>query len=138
MVQVSEVMNTWVLCRGRVPGLIHSQFDLRPPTLGRGFECVGGSKEFGQISFASLDAAIDIFAGNLGVNERKGFYPDWARQCNRLMCPCVNNRDFYWSRYCKTTGLAGIFVALGKKYDSALLYYFYRTRMVVCLKRHKK
>ena len=60
--------------------------------------------------------------------------PDWAKQEHRFYAPCIADPDWHWRRECTCTTLGGIFALLGTEYDAALLYYFYRTRRVVCVK----
>ena len=137
-VELSPKLNQRILCKVRAPTQVHTQFATRPPTLGGGFVCEAGSEEFGKVSEANIQAMVQYYVEIWGLGQPGDYFPDWAAQTNRLTCPCKRASEFHWIRYCMTTGLGGIFAALGQDYDAALLYYFYRTRMVVCMKRQKR
>ena len=97
---------------------------------------MGGSKEFGKVEEAEEREMVETWAETWCI-PTEGLQPDWSKQTNRLFCPC-EWADYHWARYCLATGLGGLFVALGKEYDAAVIYYFYRTRVVVAMKRQKR
>ena len=70
--------------------------------------------------------------------EKKCF-PNWAKQVNRVICPCIDPACGYeWARRGTVLTLGELFLALGREYAAAEIYSFYRTLRIVALKRRKQ
>ena len=72
------------------------------------------------------------------------FFPDWSAQKYRVAVPCLNVQGFEWRRCGKVASLDEILLALGHVeavdtggYLAASIYYLYRSRRIVCVKRQK-
>ena len=69
----------------------------------------------------------------------KKFFPNWAKQVNRVICPCIDPACGYeWARRGTVLTLGELFLALGREYAAAEIYSFYRTLRIVALKRRKQ
>ena len=61
-----------------------------------------------------------------GEKDRR-FVPNWAKQVNRVTCPCVDPAcGFEWARRGTVLTLGELFLALGKQYSAVNIYSFYR------------
>ncbi len=63
--------------------------------------------------------------------------PDWQKETNRLAVPCRQTLSAQWRRAGLVTTLGQLFLALGGRWNGAIIYEYYRTLRVVALCRKK-
>ena len=63
--------------------------------------------------------------------------PHWEAQRLRTVVPCVGTQAYEWRRTGQVVTLGTLFMALGKRYSAAAIYYFYRTLRIVATKKPK-